>query len=719
MEARQLYYTSCRKGQSGSSGYQTWASSDGVEREDRREIERRGAYRPPRSAPREPSQEELAQAFPKAFRFYRLESGRWCLSLSCYTGKDYSNRWGNFFAHTLIGNAEAPSSWPIDFYEWDGWKQAMTAEEDSGTAPAPLPVLNLRNPEANSFSLGELQDFLSEEPDRAGTLVEIVRAVFERVASQKQGEGGSGTPPKAIVIRDDFLNGLFWIGCVLKAFPCALAGTLTFSTYQEDARDCADINATVEGTKFQFTDEERRFQFYMYDMLNATHSTAPGQPGDYAETVVRWMANDPDRLKAFYGFMDHFRFGSVDGDLLAPLRLFQALVGEEFTVTPQVAGEILAFVPSNIENNADAMREVGAALKCLAENAQIAFSVKEFGELINLCVAFAKSLKIDENSEEIYGLWLEMFRRFMHDEASALVLWETRKLLPKAETAKLLVEEEPAASINKHLTSIAGSNLIVYLEEVGRSLKALKREPLMEQTEYRDVTEEIGHRRDQKLLAKTLTLLKYQDPKSLPIVCQFYQAAQGNLLEIGTVLAEFFEQLNPEEEAGLRSEFDTEKGHVFLNGEWLVLLDKAKDKRQAFHAFKKKVVPLLPTYGEQLRLLLDRAYLASLPLKEQHLRAMEWLKQGNVTGDDLAQEMIQLASEAISLEDLSDRAMSQAKEVYEAAKAAGVPLRPNAPRLLSVMIRASKKELRKELLTANLKKFVSDMRKSLQGIDVD
>ena len=103
MKALQVFYTSCRRGSAPGPGFQIRAFTLGIQAEELREIERRGVYRPPRGAALMPSDEEIARDFPRALRYYPLNSGRWALTLASYTGRDYSGRWGNFFNEEAFG----------------------------------------------------------------------------------------------------------------------------------------------------------------------------------------------------------------------------------------------------------------------------------------------------------------------------------------------------------------------------------------------------------------------------------------------------------------------------------------------------------------------------------------------------------------------------------------------------------------------------------------
>lgn len=324
MKALQLHYTSCRKGRSGHAGFQTRSLTPGIELAEQQEIERRGNYTPPRDAPPEPTREEIAGAFPRALRYYLLGSGRFALTLSCYQGQDYTRRFGNFFAHTLVGAGRTPPCWPIDYYEWEGWKDHLPVEEDTEEPPPLLPAVDLLAiPPAGAFALPELQIFLTEVAGRREALGAILRAILAHASA--------GRP---VVIRDTFLNGLFWVACAQKAFARSCVGELSFSTYQHHARDCARINVTVGDTDLARDEADRRFRYFVFDFTSGQHSEVPALGGEYAGPVVRWMAEAPERLEAFHAFVD-----SLPGPppLHAELRwavlLFQVDVGEAASLT--------------------------------------------------------------------------------------------------------------------------------------------------------------------------------------------------------------------------------------------------------------------------------------------------------------------------------------------------------------------------------------------------
>ncbi|HEX4955372.1 MAG TPA: hypothetical protein VF017_18430 [Thermoanaerobaculia bacterium] len=313
MKALQLHYTSCRRGRSGGAGFQTRACSDGLSPEEQREIERRSAYRPPRDAEREPSPEQIALDFPRALRFHPLSSGRLALTLSSYCGRDYSGRWGNFFAHTLVFEPGSLGDlWPVDLYEWTGWKSRLEAAEDGEEAPPPLPVVELAGvTPAESFQLAELSAFVRGQEEGVAFLARVGRALL-----------ASRSDSRPVVVRDRPVEALFWIAAVLKLFPPRHARRLAVSTYQDDPRSCADLNATSGETDFVWSEAEARYRFYHFDRQSGLASEVAGDPSDYAATTARWLAEQPERLERFHAFLTTFRHERLDAGLAAALDLF-------------------------------------------------------------------------------------------------------------------------------------------------------------------------------------------------------------------------------------------------------------------------------------------------------------------------------------------------------------------------------------------------------------
>ena len=133
MALQQTYYTSTENGLRASKGFQFQASSGGINDDILRRLEQLGNYVPPLSAPTRPKAEELSD-FPITFLFQNAGDNRRAMIQSQYLGADYSGRFGNFFAHSLIlPNRESIGSvHPIEF-----WKSPFWDSEESPSKTLP------------------------------------------------------------------------------------------------------------------------------------------------------------------------------------------------------------------------------------------------------------------------------------------------------------------------------------------------------------------------------------------------------------------------------------------------------------------------------------------------------------------------------------------------------------------------------------------------------
>jgi hypothetical protein len=113
----QLYVTSCQRGVTGSSGFQTLAMSSGIQPTERAQIEGLVGYVKPNGSPDDPAAEQLATCFPVNFGYVLLASGRWCLFQSVYAWLDHNDRRGNYFAHAIVGEASTLSELPHRYWQ--------------------------------------------------------------------------------------------------------------------------------------------------------------------------------------------------------------------------------------------------------------------------------------------------------------------------------------------------------------------------------------------------------------------------------------------------------------------------------------------------------------------------------------------------------------------------------------------------------------------------
>jgi hypothetical protein len=695
MRALQLHYTSCRHGQSGSPGFQVRALSPGIRPDEQREIERRGVYRPPRGAPVEPTPQQVARDFPTAFRSYPLESGRRALTLSCYTGRDYSGRWGNFFAHTLVLEGENGDAgrWPIDYYEWEGWCHGLDPTEDDGDEPPVLAPVDLGEaPPAESFRLAELQQFLAEEPGRRELLARMGRAVLL---------GRESSRP--LVIRADALDGPYWIACILKLFPPRHAWDLSCSTYQDEPRGAAVINATVHGTDFAFSEAERSYQFYMFEPADGVASEVPTHDADYPALAARWLAETPETLDAFFGFLQRFRPFSFDaGELLAAADLFRAARGEETGFDGRRLAELLDFADrrATAEGRVALLEELGEILLSSADPGELAGDggVLRFlaqaadatGQPPHRLLAFKVWLRWLESSLAASGSGLEALDRGWRDLLE--ILRDYRKDL-----ATELLEPESFRRCAVHFGSLGPEPLGWLLGRVRESLELTGRSPFWKQPETRALMTALTAAGPTESAAELAFRQVSDDAEALAGVClellrvgahnspERVQIEQAVGRALGKVLVRDVETTTAARTVAqsVRRHLEASQGWEVLYGEWLFRLADAQDPATAFADYDREVLEALPRYRETSRGRVVRSLLETLQDDRAAAQAAQWLQTGEVDTfpGDLQETCVTLANRRVSL-DLDNTASTDlAARVAERAQRLRLRLHPNHPML--------------------------------------
>lgn len=708
MKALQMHYTSCRHGLSGHAGFQTRALSEGLRPEERRELERRGGYRPPRDAPSSPSPEELASDFPVAFRGSLLESGRAALVRSCYTGRDYSGRWGNFFAHSLVleeDPGEVPPIWPIDLYEWEGWKQDLPPGEEPEAAPGSLPPVDLSDvPPAESFRLAEIAEFLREEPGRADLLARMGRAVLLGDESSRR-----------VVIRASTLDGLFWIAAVQKLFPPRHAWRISFSTYQDDPRGCARVNATTGATDFRLDEADRKYRFYVFDLVEGVSSEVPEAEDDYPAVAARWLAACPERHEELVRFMELFGAGMPDSALTSVVDLFRFAHGEEFSCSDRRFAE--AVEVASEWTTGDGRRQLLDALAGAACRNGLG-GPSEYGILIRFLVEGVAGGE-QEGRRRVFDVWWSFARRSWSgsEEASARIeeLWravepvfadrssEAVELLAAA-VSESLAEGPPSIPVSTVLLRISLSSL----ERMGESRPWSREAP-------RALLDALGRagapetalsavRSDgEALVAVTYRLLDTGLDGLGGWDSEAGREFQGT---IGRALGNVLAHVPDSRASEVRAKLAADERWDVLFGEWVGILDGAHDLRNRYRAYRSRVLDVLPGYrdareSEIVKSLLDRS-----GRDEARKQAATWVEDGSLDrfGDELAARCLALANEALPLvpgDAESERLNRLAEAVEAAAERHSVELAPDRP----FLYRSSKAlRARKTALDADFRK---------------
>lgn len=271
MSFKQAYYTSCEEGLGGRKGFQFKAATGNFEPLLLSQIERLGLYVPPLSSPSRPTSEELEQ-FPLSLAFQLLGDGMAVLRQSKYLGLDYTGRYGNFIAHSLLTQdpytdfCENNQLLPIETWRSDIW---TVAEGDDSELPVVETVVSGKDIDYQSV-VAFLQD-----PAHREIFPKFLTAVVEAIGTNRR-----------VVLVDDNESIAFWIAAVSYALPHRFVMKLTFNTYVRDPYQSeALITGTTSDTTFSFASHEIDHQFFVFD-FKGSRFTAIERPSGFAAKVA-------------------------------------------------------------------------------------------------------------------------------------------------------------------------------------------------------------------------------------------------------------------------------------------------------------------------------------------------------------------------------------------------------------------------------------------------
>jgi GTPase-associated protein 1, N-terminal domain type 2/GTPase-associated protein 1, C-terminal domain/GTPase-associated protein 1, middle domain len=218
MPFQQLHYTSCERGLAGHSGFQFCAISDGVSRETMREVERLTVYEPARGAAGLPAVADDEQPTNLLYTISET-SGLPIIARVTFVGLDFSNRSGNYFAHTLVAteaDADFGATLPAELWDSPFWQES---QGEATSLPA-LPAL----PEKGPVSRDLADAFLAAGGRRPDLVALLLTAVGEAVC------GGR----RVLLVERDAPALAGWIAALSYLLGTTLARDLTFSTYAHD-----------------------------------------------------------------------------------------------------------------------------------------------------------------------------------------------------------------------------------------------------------------------------------------------------------------------------------------------------------------------------------------------------------------------------------------------------------------------------------------------------
>lgn len=251
MSFQQVFYTSCEKGVGARKGFQVKACSPGIPSSTLEKVERLGLYERPLSTPGRPSPEEI-KLFPISLFFQNLNDGSAVLGQAKYIGVDYTNRPGNFFAHSLVSTSSYKDFCQISkILPIETWMATYWVSSENNTTE--IPVIEKILP-------GDRIEFLNIQPflNKSGYkkfLPSFLTAVVESLKSNRR-----------IIIVDDNENIAFWIAVASYVLPYHLVLNLTFNTYvQNPYHNESLITGTTEDSSFNFAPHEIDHQYFVFD----------------------------------------------------------------------------------------------------------------------------------------------------------------------------------------------------------------------------------------------------------------------------------------------------------------------------------------------------------------------------------------------------------------------------------------------------------------------
>ncbi|MEV3923796.1 hypothetical protein [Actinomadura coerulea] len=277
--AWQLHYTSARSGPAGRAGFQFVAETPGLPEGTRAAVTPYLSYRPPPDAPLSPGDAEL-DLFPVSLLYDEVD-GRPLLLRCRYLGRDYSGRYGNFFAHAVVAEPEELEGLrPAELWQAAHW----TPLPAPGAVLDPLEELTPGSALAPEALAGWLASAGPGDP--YALLARLVDAVADVLA---RGHG------RVVLVADDVEAIARWIAVVSYSLPVPAAARLSFVTYTADPDGAAQRLVGTTPAVWA-TAQNHASHASAFDLRDGVPD---GRAGRFARTVARcWRARDFGGLDA-------------------------------------------------------------------------------------------------------------------------------------------------------------------------------------------------------------------------------------------------------------------------------------------------------------------------------------------------------------------------------------------------------------------------------------
>ena len=724
IKALQLHYTSCRYGLSGHAGFQTRAMSRDIELVEQRTVERLGIYQPPRHLPSETDQEQIDSLFPKVYRSAYLETGRLTIIKSVYVGQDYTQRGGNYFSHALIIEALPDNIWPVDLYEWDGWKDKLLPTEDTENASFELPEITM-TPDEEAYAFEELQEFINEDNDRKNQLASMIQAVFLRKETSRN-----------IVIKEELeTTGLFWIAGIQKSFPPSHQKELDCSSFQFDPRACLAVNVTWGETDFVLGENERKYQFYVFDFVDGKQS-AIDSPNEYAITVSTWMSTQPKRLQQFYEFTKLFEQDTLNNELVSMLHLFQFSISDNLALGEADLVNVLTFASSHTK--AEHFVRILQVIRSVVEELLRSENPTNIKHLVRFFIKGAIATKNSEYRQISYQLIIRLFDQALFnddaliDEMNALCSQAKQAFASSydREFSTLFLSEPHLSKITSNLQGLPAKKLSFALKELIVSIQALGTVKVYEDNNLRRFVKSAILANVPELSRLKWLLGPFVDERlAIASICVYVSQILADEIKDGKIdinagkesmrtFAIALSKMLENKAAEYRfSIINTIKGSrstwQILEEEWKYALAKQRDKVAAHATYYEYVLQDSSEFSQHYQPVLSEALWKLLSKKEQLAQAITWIQDQKTESfpDELLNTVFQTASENLSFDPKDQQSDELYKMLVKQVNRRDTVLPPN-----HLMLRYA-------VITANLKDFefdkqpLKEIQAALRGVD--
>lgn len=321
MSFEQAYHTCCRNGLTTPTlAFQFQATSSGLDRDQLGAIARTMVgYRPPPSAPRAPSDDELSK-FPISLRYLSVPGVGPTVSKTVYVGREDREdaegghgRFGNYFSHVVAAVGRA--AFDEDRHPIETWGSTAWQTDSAG------PAQTLESLPSGPVSAVDALARISDESRQPWLPV-----IFDALGDALEGR-------TRLVILDDGDHGWAWIAVIALAIPPVIARELTFDTYTGEP-ESSGARLSVTDPSIERAGLNRRA---LSGELHVIDVAGPAPPANSLLGKVvaqcglasnaRWAARDLDELAVLMAADDGNSVAVTDTDISILVRCVTKWLG--------------------------------------------------------------------------------------------------------------------------------------------------------------------------------------------------------------------------------------------------------------------------------------------------------------------------------------------------------------------------------------------------------